>query len=55
MPIKGGASHQTVFNTVNMLVNEKGMTIKQAIVEVEAILRCQLPEDIIARVYQECG
>jgi len=55
MTIKGGSNHQTVFNTVSMLVNQKGMTIPQAIEEVEKILRCKLPEEIKAQIYQECN
>lgn len=54
MPIKGGARQEAVFHSVRMMM-AKGMTVKQAIVEVEAILRCQLTEDIVARIYQECG
>ena len=50
MPIKMGSNHTTVFNTVNMLVNKKGMAVEEAIEEVEKILRCQLPEDIKNRI-----
>ena len=52
--IKGGAREGTVFHSVNVMM-AKGMTVQQAIVEVEKILRCQLPEDIKARISQECG
>jgi len=52
--IKGGARQETIFDSVKILV-EKGMTVKEAIAEVEAILRGKLPEHIVDRIYQECN
>lgn len=54
MTIKGGATAPTVFHTVRQMM-AKGMTLEQAIAEVEAILRGKLPEHIIALIRQECG
>ena len=54
MTIKGGATAPTVFHSVRQMM-EKGMTLEQAIAEVEAILRGKLPEHIIALIRQECG
>ena len=54
MPIKGGASRTTIFDTINMLLL-KGLTIYEAISEMETTLRCQLPDDVKDRIYQECG
>jgi len=53
--IKGGASQTTVQESVKYLVDDKGMTVQQAIEEVQSILRCKLPEHIVALIKQECG
>ena len=53
MTIKGGSSHQTVFNSVKIMM-EKGMSVDQAIEEVESVLRGKLPDHIVAIIRQEC-
>ena len=54
MSMKGGATAPTVFHTVRQMM-AKGMTVEQAIVEVEAILRGKLPDHIKDMIRQECG
>ena len=54
MTIKGGATAPTVFHTVRQMM-AKGMTVEQAIAEVEAILRSKLPDHIKDMIRQECG
>lgn len=53
-PVKGGATPKTIFESVQLRVKE-GKTVKEAIEEIEAILRCEMPDSIIDRIYQECG
>ncbi len=52
--IKGGARQEDVFHTVRILMRQ-GMTVNQAIAEVESILHRRLPENIKSLIYQECG
>ena len=52
-PVKGGATQQTVMDSVRLMM-ATGMTVYQAIVEVETILRGKLPEHIKALIYQDC-
>lgn len=56
-PVKGGARQKTIFDTVRMLI-EKGLTIQEAIEEVESKLHLRpyggLSEELKARIYQEC-
>ena len=54
MVIKGGATQQTVFDTIRILV-VKGLTIGDAIEEVESTLRGQLPDHIKELIYLQCG
>lgn len=54
MPIKSGARQETVFETVRMLV-EKGLTVEDAIMEVESILHGKLPEHIKDMIRREVG
>jgi len=54
MNIKGGAQEPSIFGTVLMLV-ARGYTVAEAITEVESILRCKLPEELVTRIKQECG
>jgi len=42
----------TIYDTIRMY-KLKGMTRKQSIEEVESILRCEIPEPILALIYQE--
>ena len=52
--IKSGARQETIFDTIRML-RAKGLTVQEAILEVESILRGKFSEDIKAQIYQECG
>ncbi len=52
--LKGGASQESIFQTVKIHM-EKGMTVQEAITEIESILRCKLTEHIVNLIYQECG
>ena len=52
--IKGGARQETIFDTVKMLT-EKGLTIKEAIEEIESVLHGKLPDRVISLIYQECN
>ncbi len=54
MAIKGSSRKETVFHTVDTML-EKGMTIEQAMAEVEAILHCILSDQIKGLIRQECG
>ena len=54
MTIKGGARQETVFETVRILL-KKGMTVDQAIEEVESLLRGKLPEIIVDKIKEELG
>ena len=51
--IKGGAPQKAVTDSVKAMM-AKGMSVYQAIVAVEAILRGKIPEHIKAIIYQEC-
>ena len=43
---------ETIFDTIRILI-EKGLTIQEAIEEVESKLRGKLPEHIVNRVHRE--
>lgn len=51
--IKGGCNQETIFHSVNVLT-EKGLSVREAIAEIEAILRGKLPDSIKDRIYHEC-
>jgi len=46
MGVKGGASQETIFHTIRIL-KEKGLSVDEAIVGVESILRGKLPEHLV--------
>ncbi len=52
-PVKGGATEQTIFNTIRYAV-ARGATVDEAIAQVESVLHCQLPEHIKIMIRQEC-
>ena len=53
MTIKGGASQETVFQTVQLLMKE-GISVEEAIAKVESKFYCHLPELIKNLIRQEC-
>ena len=52
MPIKGGAKQETIFDTIHLL-KEKGLTLDEAIEEVQSILRGKLPEHILEMIRRD--
>ena len=54
MTIKGGATQETIFDSVKILM-EKGMSFSEAIEEVEGILHGKLTDDLKDRIRQECN
>jgi len=54
MTVKGGAYPETIFDSIKLRMKQ-GRTVQEAIAEVESILHCKLPEQILLMVRQECG
>lgn len=52
-PVKGGAYPRTIIDSIQLCLKE-GKTLLEAIGEIEGILHCKLPENILARIHQEC-
>ena len=50
--IKGGARVQTIFDSIEDYTR-RGYTLQEAIEEVEKVLRCKLPENIVELIKQK--
>lgn len=50
--IKGGCTQSTVFDTIQFYI-DRGLSVDQAVQEVESVLRGKLGEDLIARIKTE--